>query len=72
MTKKEFRILSNEELESQVQTLKEYYWVKSKAWAIKKAIKDCSTVAEHKNRDKILQENVNKIIEVWEFPVDFN
>ena len=49
MTKKEFRILSNEELEIQVQTLKEYYWVKSKAWAIKRAIKDCSTVAEHNN-----------------------
>ncbi len=49
MTKKEFRILSTEELETQVQILKEYYWVKSKAGAIKKAIKDCATVAEHTN-----------------------
>jgi len=58
MTKKEFRILSNEELETQVQTLKEYYWVKSKAWAIKKAIRDCATVAEH----KWMVSNLNKVL----------
>ena len=28
MAEKDIRIRSNEELESQVQTLKEYYWVK--------------------------------------------
>ena len=49
MEYKDIRIKSDENLESQVQTLKEYYWVKSKSGAIKKAIHDCSTVAEHKN-----------------------
>jgi len=49
MIQKDIRIRSNEELEAQVLILKEYYWVKSKAWAIKKAVRDTSVVANFKN-----------------------
>ena len=43
---KDIRIKSSEELESQIDTLKDYYWVKSKAWAIRKSIRDTSMVAK--------------------------
>jgi len=52
----EIRIRSNDELESQVQTLKEYYWVKSKSWAIKKAVIDTARVVEYKKAE---QDNIN-------------
>ena len=45
----DIRIRSNDELEAQVSILKEYYWVKSKTGAIRKAVRDCAIVAEHKN-----------------------
>lgn len=61
---KDIRMRSNEELEAQIQTLKEYYWVKSKSWAIKKAIKDCATVAEHKNIPEVKYVDKWKIIEI--------
>lgn len=50
----DIRIKSNDELESQINILKDYYWVKSKSGAIKKAVRDCSMVAEIKQFKKDL------------------
>ena len=62
MAEKDIRIRSNEELEFQVQILKEYYWVKSKSGAIKKAIKDCVMIARHKDMEIKIMTKDNKLL----------
>ena len=62
MEYKDIRIKSDENLESQVQTLKEYYWVKSKSGAIKKAIRDCAMIARHTAMEIKIMTKDNKLL----------